>query len=258
MRATDLARRSVGSRRGQPLYQTIRDDLVERISAGEWATGIPLPSEQQLAKSYGVGISTVRAAVSQLVATDVLIRHQGKGTFVASHNFETDIYRFFHIVQDNGERSLPKSKLLSFEKCRADTETADLLRLPHIRPDVFHMRNLLLISGQAQAASDIWVPCTLLPDLTEEIVKSNQDTLYGMYQNRYGIMILRTREKIRARMAPSEISILLGVPEGLPLLSIRRIGYTFGDIPAEIRQSWVRTDVCHYEFEIGSSVDGRR
>lgn len=258
MTATDLARKSVGSRKGQPLYQTIRDDLVERISAGEWATGVALPSEQRLAKTYGVGISTVRAAVTQLVSADVLVRHQGKGTFVASHNIEHDIYRFFHIVQDDGDKPLPKSKLLSFEKCRADTQTADLLQLPHTNPDIFRMRNLLLVSGQPQVASDICVPCSLLPDLSEAIIESNQNTLYGMYQSRYGIMILNTREKIWSKIAPREISELLEVSAGEPLLRIHRIGYTFGNIPAEVRQSWVRTDICHYEFEIGSGVDARR
>ena len=145
-------------RKGQPLYQTIRDHILQRISEGEWAPGVALPSEAQLAKAYRVGISTVRAAVSKLVSADVLICHQGKGTFVTAHNLENDIYRFFHVVQSDGQKPLPKSHLLSFEKCRADSKTADILQLPHMKPEVFRIRNLLLVSGQPQVASDISVP----------------------------------------------------------------------------------------------------
>ena len=245
-------------RKGQPLYQTVRDEILQRISEGEWAPGVALPSEAQLAKAYGVGVSTVRAAVSKLVAADVLIRHQGKGTFVTAHNLENDIYRFFHVVQSDGQKPLPRSHLLSFEKCRADSKTADILQLPHMKPEVFRIRNLLLVSGQPQVASDISVPTTLLPGLSKAIIEANQNTLYGLYQSRYGVMILKTHEKLWAKIPPVEISKLLRVPKGEPLLAIHRIGYTFGGLPAEVRQSWVRTDVCHYEFSMGTSVEEQR
>jgi GntR family transcriptional regulator len=244
--------------KGQPLYQTVRDDILERVSAGEWAPGVALPSESQLAKAYGVGISTVRAAVSQLVAADVLLRHQGKGTFVTAHNVENDIYRFFHVVQNDGQKLLPKSHLLSFEKCRTDSKTADMLQLPHTNPEVFRIRNLLLVAGQPQVASNICVPTTLLPGLSKAVIEANQNTLYGLYQSRYGVMILKTHEKMWAKIPPAEISKLLRVPKGEPLLAIHRIGYTFGGQPAELRQSWVRTDVCHYEFSMGTSVEEQR
>lgn len=253
-----LANKQMMVRKGQPLYQTIRDDVLERISAGEWAPGVALPSEAQLAKAYGVGISTVRAAVSQLVSADVLVRHQGKGTFVTAHNVENDIYRFFHVVQNDGQKPLPKSHLLSFAKCRADSRTADILQLPHTSPEVFRMRNLLLVAGQPQVASDISVSTTLLPGLSKAIIEANQNTLYGLYQSRYGVMILKTHEKLWAKVPPAEISKLLRVPKGQPLLAIHRIGYTFGGLPAEVRQSWVRTDVCHYEFTMGTTVEEHR
>jgi GntR family transcriptional regulator len=253
-----LATKQTTVRKGHPLYQSVRDDILERISGGEWAPGVALPSEAQLAKAYGVGISTVRAAVSQLVSADVLVRHQGKGTFITAHDVETDIYRFFHVVQNDGQRLLPKSHLLSFQKCRADKKTADKLQLPHTSPDVYRIRNLLLVSGQPQVVSDICVPTMLLPGLSKTIIEANQNTLYGLYQSRYGVMILKTKEKLWAKIPPAEISKLLRVPRGEPLLAIDRIGYTFGGLPAEVRQSWVRTDICHYEFTTGTTVEEKR
>lgn len=67
----------------KPLYAQVRDLLLERVKAGEWSPGESLPNEFLLSSSYNVSIGTIRRAVSELEMNGVLLRKQGRGTYVA-------------------------------------------------------------------------------------------------------------------------------------------------------------------------------
>ena len=90
----------------QPLYQQIRDLLLERITSGEWSPGTYIPSEAALAASYNVSVGTLRKALNALVEENVVIRQQGKGTSVATHDADRALFRFFNLRRHDGERCL--------------------------------------------------------------------------------------------------------------------------------------------------------
>ncbi|MGB1110955.1 MAG: GntR family transcriptional regulator, partial [Gammaproteobacteria bacterium] len=112
-----------------PLYIQIRDMLVERINAGEWGPGDSIPSETQLAQDLDVSQGTVRQAITELVENNVLMRRQGRGTFVAQHDNQRDLFHFFHIADENGHKVLPDSETLAFRRKRANKQEAEKLGL---------------------------------------------------------------------------------------------------------------------------------
>src|SRR5688500_1073691 len=90
-----------------PLYREVKEKLIQALAAGEWRPGAKIPVEAELARRYGIGISTVRAAVSELEAAGILSRRQGKGTFVSEHANQSRLYRFFNLVNADGTRETP-------------------------------------------------------------------------------------------------------------------------------------------------------
>jgi GntR family transcriptional regulator len=228
-----------------PLYKEVLAALTRGLAAGDWAPGDALPSETKLADRFGVSIGTIRKAVDELVAEGVLVRQQGRGTFVATHGPRRLLFHFFHIVPEGGEKQQPEPELLAFARERADAETARGLAIaPGDR--VFRIRNLLRLSGRPVVLDDIVIPQALFPDLSEKIFRDRDTTIYALYQSRYGINVVRAAERLRARAADRATAKLLGVDPGSPLLEINRTALTYHDRPVELRRSLVNT--AHHEY----------
>ena len=237
----------------EPLYEQVRARLIEGISAGRWRPGEAIPSEGALAGTYGVAIGTVRKAVDALVAEQVLDRQQGKGTFVTQHDESRRLFHFFHVVGNDGHKAYPEVKTLAFRRDRADAASAKSLAIaPHEK--VIRIRNLLSLEGSPRILDDITLPAALFPGLNEKAFVSRGNTIYHLYQSRYGINVLRADERLRAILASAEDARLLRVEPGAPLLEIRRVALTFRDRPVELRVSRVDTakHVYHNTFGKGA------
>jgi len=239
--------------RVSPLYEQVRARLIEGISAGRWRPGEALPSEAALAASHGVAIGTIRKAVDSLVAERALVRHQGRGTFVTAHDGGRLLFHFFHIVGRNGARPYPEVRTLWLRRDRADAAAARALGIaPHDK--VIRIRNVLSLEGQARIVDDITLPAALFPGLSEKIFLARDNTIYHLFQSRYGINVLRTDERLRAVLASAEEARLLDVAAGSPLLEIRRVALTFRDRPVELRISRVETSDHDYHNTFGKGL----
>ncbi len=237
----------------QPLYAQVRARLIEGIAAGQWSAGTAIPSETALAGSFGVAIGTIRKAVDSLVAQQVLVRRQGKGTFVTAHDDRRLLFHFFHIVGRDGHKAYPEVRTLAFGRDRADAAAAQALGIaPHDK--VIRIRNLLSLDGEPAIVDDITLPAELFHGLTEKIFLARDNTIYHLYQSRYGINVLRTEERLRATLASSALAAALGVAQGAPLLEIRRVALTFRDRPVELRLSRVNTARHDYQNTFGKDV----
>ena len=237
----------------QPLYEQVRSKLIEGISAGRWRPGEAIPSEGSLANTYGVAIGTIRKAVDALVAEQVLDRQQGKGTFVTQHDESRRLFHFFHVVADDGRQSYPEVRTLAFTRDRADAAAGRALAIaPHEK--VVRIRNLLAIEGVPRIVDDITLPAALFPGLTEKIFLARGNTIYHLYQSRYGINVLRADERLRAILANADDARLLRVEVGAPLLEIRRVALTFRERPVELRISRVNTAAHVYHNTFGKGA----
>jgi len=241
--------------RAQPLYKQVQEQIVESLARNHWRPGEPIPSEKQLAAHYGVGISTIRAAIGELAASRVLIRTQGKGTFVAHHNARGSLYRFFNVVSNRGDKEAFDRELLSLRRERADARTVAGLQLSATRPgDVYRLKIRLSASYPRFAYAEIVVPARLFPGLDATRVPDGPASLYALYQAKYGVNIVRVDENLYAVRAGPAVGRALGVERGEPVLQIDRVAYTFNDLPVELRSTFVHT--AHYHYFIAQGARG--
>jgi GntR family transcriptional regulator len=228
-----------------PLYKEVKNRLTRELAAGDWKPGEAIPSETKLADRFNVSIGTIRKAIDELVAERILLRQQGRGTFVATHTEDRTLFYFFHIVGKDGSREVPTLELLSFKRVKAGAVEEEKLGLER-GAGVFRIQNLLHLGGGPVVFDEITVPQALFPDLSEDIFAAREGTIYGLYQARYGISVLRISERLAADHAPARAATLLAIPTDSPALAIKRVAYTYDDTPVEYRVSWVNTAKHEY------------
>src|SRR5947209_3720644 len=119
--AAAAAHASLGYR---PLYRQVKEVLIKQLGDGSWVPGQLLPSEPEIAADLGVSPGTVRKALDEMSSESLLVRRQGRGTFVGSHDEERILFQFFRMVSDNGERRFPESRTISVAVARADEPAA--------------------------------------------------------------------------------------------------------------------------------------
>jgi GntR family transcriptional regulator len=110
-----------------PLYQQIKALIMQSLQTGEWKPGEMIPSEMDLAARYKVSQGTVRKAIDELAADNLVARRQGKGTFVTTHHEDVVKFRFLRLVPDEGEPHYGASRVLECKRLRAPAEIARLL-----------------------------------------------------------------------------------------------------------------------------------
>lgn len=217
-----------------PLYRSLKLQFTEALREGRWKHGQKIASESALAQRYGVSVGTVRKAVGELVAENILVREQGRGTFVRTHGRDYMLSVFFRIVGKDGAHELPAVRLLSMTQARADGTTAEALRIKPRSP-IVDVENLLSLDGRPAILDRMRVPRSLFPDLTERVFAGREGTVYGFFQDRYGVTVMRAQEFITAVAADRRTAELLCVQPGDPLLRIARTSYTYRDLPVDYR-----------------------
>lgn len=230
---------------GMPLYRAVKRELLRIIEGGGVAPGGALPSETQLAAGYGVSVGTLRRAVDDLVAEHILVRRQGRGTFVATHTSDRFLFQFFHVERSDGLREAPVVELVSFERARLDEESAEALALKPGEP-AFQVENRLRLQGRAVVHDRLVISATLFRGLTEKRWRERPSTIYHLYQTEFGITVVRAHERLRAVGADRAASRVLGVPAGQPVLQVRRVALGLGGQPVEWRVSTVVT--AHHDY----------
>jgi GntR family transcriptional regulator len=230
---------------GAPLYRMVKRSLLGAIEGGRYAAGGALPSEPALAAALGVSIGTLRHAVDELVAEHILVRRQGRGTFVALHNADRFLFQFFHVERSDGLREVPHVELVAFERVRVDEEPAQALGIRAGDPAI-QVDNRLLLQGRAVIHDRLTLPALLFKGLSEKRFRERTSTIYHLYQTAFGITVTRAHERARAVGADRLAARLLGMPPGAPVMQVRRTALTFGDKPVEYRVSTVNTAQHEY------------
>jgi GntR family transcriptional regulator len=232
-----------------PLYKEVRRRILEALARGEWQPGERLPTEAELAARFGVAVSTVRAGVGELTTAGVLVRRQGKGTFVRRHDRHGPQFRFSNIFDPRGRKVTTAREITSMRRVRADRETAALLQLDEAdAPSVHRVEAVLRIDGKAVAMMELILPCALFPKLRQSDLEHTDENLYAVYQSRCGITVLRMKERVSARVADRKTAKALGVKVGHPLLLVERVAYSYDNRPVEIRRRMYEGLGHHYLF----------
>ncbi|MEY5099120.1 MAG: hypothetical protein RJA36_1839 [Pseudomonadota bacterium] len=235
-----------------PLYQQIKGLILQALQAGEWKPGDLIPSETELAARFRVSQGTVRKAIDELAADNLLVRRQGKGTFVATHSEQHVQYRFLRLQPDAGDRASEgpaERQILECRRLRAPGEVARALGL-RVGEPVLEIRRVLSFHGEPTIFEDLWLPANAFNGLTAELLASHQGAMYALFETQFGVRMVRAQERLKAVAADEQAAQTLGIAPGFPLLSVERVAYTYNDMPMEYRRGLYRTDTHHYRNEL--------
>lgn len=230
---------------GSPLYIKVRRGINEAIGSGEWRPGEAIPAEKKLCERFGVSMGTLRKAVDELTVSGVLVRQQGRGTFVAQHSEDRYLFSFFHLVGKDGHKQYPQVRFLKFGENDADQFAADALKVK-VGSSLYRLTNLLSLRGVVTSLDEILLPPARFPGLTAARLRERQTTLYQMYQDEFDVTVVRASERVSGFAATAKQARLLETSVGAPLLQITRIAYSFQNQPVELRCSYVNTRHCEY------------
>ena len=231
-----------------PLYQQIKGMILNSLRLGEWKPGEAIPSEMDLAIRFRVSQGTVRKAIDDLAAEHLLVRRQGKGTFVATHAEQQVQFRFLKLVPHNGNPGSEGPAQREIVPCRRSSASADIARALALRTGdaVLQARRVLSFVGTPAILEDIWLPAAPFKGLTAERLTNYQGPMYALFETEFNMRMVRAEEKIRAEPATPGQAELLKIAQGTPLLSVERIAYTYKDVPMELRRGYYRTDTHYY------------
>ena len=233
----------------RPLYDQIKILLTQSLIAGEWKPGESIPSEMELAVRYRVSQGTVRKAIDALATENILIRRQGKGTFVATHTEPKHQYRFLRIIPDKGNKVHPTTNFIDVKRGKASADVASALDL---KPgaSVTAIRRVLVFAGTPTILDEIVLSAVLFPNLTLDKIRESRGSIYSFFETEFGLGMIRAEERLHAVAADHNAARHLLVAVGTPLLSVDRIAFTYGDKPVEWRRGLCLTQGYSYYNEL--------
>ncbi len=235
-----------------PLYQQIKALILQSLQAGEWKPGESIPSEMDLATRFRVSQGTVRKAVDELAADNLLVRRQGKGTFVATHAEALVQYRFLKLMPDAGDsrsEGPAEREIIDCKRLRATSDVAKALAL-RAGDAVWQVRRVLSFAGRPTILEDLWLPGEPFKGLTAERLRDYHGPMYAMFETEFGVRMVRATEEIRAVLPDAAQCRLLETGPSTPLLSVERVAFTYNDVPMEMRRGLYLTDTHHYRNEL--------
>jgi GntR family transcriptional regulator len=236
-----------------PLYQQIKALMTRELQAGVWRPGEAIPSETELAARFKVSQGTVRKAIDELATENLLVRRQGKGTFVATHAEQQIQFRFLRLQPDEpagGDAAGGTTR--RFIDCRRMRAPAEVARALGLRSGdaAIQVKRVLSLRGEPVVFDEIWLPAALFKGLTAERLSGYRGPMSQLFESEFGVRMIRAEEKIRAVAAEGEAAGQLGVAPGTPLLSVERLSLTYGDKPVELRRGLYHTAAHHYRNEL--------
>ncbi|MBL4615636.1 MAG: GntR family transcriptional regulator [Magnetovibrio sp.] len=227
-----------------PLYVQVKQRILDAIRDGRWKPGEMLPSEQQLATEFSVSQGTLRKAIDDLVAQNLIVRQQGKGSFIATHTRDRSLFYFFHLVDDQNRRELPQSTVQKTRTRRATSAECLRLALPP-GSSVLEIKRVRNIGGTPVINETVLLSADKFAAL-KGLSEALPNTLYQLYQEQYETTVATAAEGLRAVAADEEDARALDIEIGTPILEIDRTAFDLNRQPVEVRISRCRTDNYKY------------
>lgn len=225
-----------------PLYRQVIDGLIQRIASGALPPGSMLPSEFQIGEEFGVSQGTARKAVSELETRGIVRRVQGKGTFVTLRTPKEALFHFFRLRRPDGRLEAP---ILLDEELRLRAARPEERRqLVDAPGDVVEITRMRALPDGPRIHEVSVVPASLFPGLMDRRPLPNN--LYVLYQQAYGIVVLRAEERLNATCAGAAMAERLGCAATDPVMQVERVAFDALDRKIELRSSTFRCDGYRY------------
>lgn len=232
-----------------PLYQRLRDQLIEQIANNRWRPGEAIPTEAVLSAEYALSTGTVRKAVDALVSEGILERQQGRGTFVRRPQFQSSLFRFFRFQGPSGERQVPQSRILTVESVAAPSAVSEALGLAP-EAQVIRIVRTRLFDVQPLLAEEIWLPRARFQALLDIDLAAQGPLLYPVYEDVCGQVVASAEETLTAESVNAVYARLLQVPVSSPVVVIERLARDYAGQPLEWRRSRGHAEHFRYRVDI--------
>ncbi len=227
-------------------YQEVKQKITEDLVRGRYPMGQALPAEKDLARELDVFIGTLRKAVDELVAEGIVIRRQGRGTYVAEHDAKRLLYYFFHVVRLDADKKIyPRVETASFGSSQANKEESLKLGIKEGAP-VWRIITRLYLENECVMVDHITLDKKRFKNLTRAEFDKREGSIYQLYQKRYGQSVVKTNERLRAGLAGKQMGAWLSLKADSPVLHIRRVALDIQEEPIEWRISTLNTS--HHEY----------
>ena len=231
-------------------YEEVKQKITEDLVRGRYPMGQALPAEKDLSKELDVSIGTLRKAVDELVAEGIVVRRQGRGTYVAEHDLKRLLYYFFHVVKhDVDKKANPRVELVSLNTAVATKEEASKLNLKEGAP-VWRLVNCLYLEERCVMIDQITLDKKRFKNLTRAEFINREGSIYQLYQMKYGQTVVRSSERLRASLVSKQHAEWLDIKPNSPVLVIRRVALGIQDDPIEWRISTLDTNQYEYFSEL--------
>jgi GntR family transcriptional regulator len=231
-------------------YEEVKQKITEDLVRGRYPMGQALPAEKDLSKELDVSIGTLRKAVDELVAEGIVVRRQGRGTYVAEHDLKRLLYYFFHVVKHDADKKInPRVELVSLTSALANREEASKLQIKE-GASVWRLVNCLYLDDKCVMIDHITLDKKRFKNLTRIDFINREGSIYQLYQMKYGQTVIRSSERLRSGLAGKQYSEWLGLKPDSPVLIIRRVALGIQDEPLEWRVSTLNTNQHEYFSEL--------
>lgn len=230
----------------RPLYLQVRDMLFKRIESGAWKASEPIPSEALLAREWGVSLGTVRKALSHLEKERLLIRRQGRGTFVVDQTSGEMAVRFSNLRDLEGARILGDVLQSTVTRGSPGAEEREELQL---EPNAVVLR---IERIRQYADRPFMTEVVVLPEARFPSLKGREEfpPRIVVLAQENGLLLSKAREAASAVPAPRAVAHALAIAEGTPILRLVRTVYARRDLPIEWRLAFCHLVEARYIVEI--------
>ena len=229
-----------------PLYYQLQELLEHEIESGALRPGNSLPTEKQLGDLYQVSRTTVRQAIDGLALKGLVIKRQGKGTFVARRKVHEELPKLRSFTEEMRARGLtPTTRVVSVKHIRPPEHISQLLELQDDE-GALQVRRLRFVENTPILITTSYLPGRLHVSLTEDF----SDSLYALLERRYNVKIQSGENIIEATVAGEAEASLLKIRRGSPLLAIRRLALDPDGRPVEYVEGFYRGDRYQYVVKL--------
>lgn len=231
----------------RPLHLQLREVLTRRIADGEWRAGEAIPNEIELAREFGLSAGTVRKALDWMESAQLVIRQQGRGTFVRDQTSSEALTRFSNFRNADGSLISDAIADAKLSEGSADASEAAHLRL-NAGEIVYRIDQTRLIGGEPFAHEHLVLPAALFPRLSSSAsaVRSIGETAFAN-----GLLLGSGRERVTIGNASMAAAARLGLETGVPVLVLDRVIDSIDGRPAEWRRAWCNLKSRIYLARLG-------
>lgn len=217
------------------LFLQVRDELAARVSSGKWKAGVMVPNEAQLAAELGVSQGTVRKALDLMESEKIVVRRQGRGTFIVDHETEAMSMRFNSISSPANDKI--DGEITSQHGRTAPIDSVAMAHLDGVQSDtIYRCRRVHSYMGRKFMLEESTIVLRHWPGLTE--ADASYERVTSLAQ-RCGVVLSHAIESVRPVLADGAVCEKLDIELYKPILYLERTIYSDRGLRVEWRKAWV-------------------